>query len=133
MIGAAVMAGAAALRMGSGLVQIAMPRPVLATALSVVPELIGLSLDETKASTRKLLDAAEKADVLAIGPGLGQSRSIGQRLDALFRLDKPMVVDADALNYLASLPDMAEIFRRQGRADAASRRDETLGETDRPQ
>ena len=36
MIGAPVMAGAAALRMGSGLVQIAMPAPVLAIALSVV-------------------------------------------------------------------------------------------------
>src|ERR1700689_2511194 len=73
MIGAPVLAGEAALRMGSGLVQIAMPGPVLAAALSVVPELIGLSLDESAGSTRKLLEAAEKADVLAIGPGLGQS------------------------------------------------------------
>ncbi|HEX4055355.1 MAG TPA: NAD(P)H-hydrate dehydratase [Tepidisphaeraceae bacterium] len=110
MIGAPTLAGAAALRMGSGLVQIAMPVQVLAAALSVVPELIGLSLDESKASTRKLLDAADKADVLAIGPGLGQSRSIGQRLDALFRLDKPMVVDADALNYLASLQRWPKFF-----------------------
>jgi ADP-dependent NAD(P)H-hydrate dehydratase len=110
MIGAPVMAGAAALRMGSGLVQIAMPAPVLAIALSVVPELIGLSLDETKASTDKLLEAADKADVLAIGPGLGQSRSVGKRLTALFRLKKPMVVDADALNYLASLPAWPKSF-----------------------
>jgi hydroxyethylthiazole kinase-like uncharacterized protein yjeF len=110
MIGAPVMAGAAALRMGSGLVQIAMPAPVLAIALSVVPELIGLSLEETTASTDKLLEAAEKADVLAIGPGLGQSRSIGQRLERLFRLNKPMVVDADALNYLASLKAWPKYF-----------------------
>jgi ADP-dependent NAD(P)H-hydrate dehydratase len=110
MIGAPVMAGAAALRMGSGLVQVALPAPVLAMGLSVVPELIGLSLDETRASTRKLLEAAEKADVLAIGPGLGQSRSIGRRLDSLFRLDKPMVVDADALNYLASLREWPKFF-----------------------
>ncbi len=110
MIGAPVMAGAAALRMGSGLVQIAMPAPVLAIALSVVPELIGLSLEETKASTGKLLEAADKADVLAIGPGLGQSKSIGQRLDQLFRMNKPMVVDADALNYLASLRTWPKSF-----------------------
>jgi ADP-dependent NAD(P)H-hydrate dehydratase len=103
MIGAPVMAGEAALRMGSGLVQIALPGPVLAAALSVEPELIGMSLDESAASTNKLLEAAQKADVLAIGPGLGESKSISKRLDALFRLDKPMVVDADALNYLASL------------------------------
>jgi len=110
MIGAPVMAGEAALRMGSGLVQIALPAPVLAAALSVVPELIGLSLDESAASTRKLLAAAEKADVLAIGPGLGQSSSIGKRLKALFQLDKPMVVDADALNYLASLRSWPRYF-----------------------
>ena len=110
MIGAPVMAGEAALRMGSGLVQIAIPAPVLAAALSVVPELIGLSLDESAASTRKLLAAAEKADVLAIGPGLGQSNSIGKRLNALFQLDKPMVVDADALNYLASLRSWPKSF-----------------------
>jgi ADP-dependent NAD(P)H-hydrate dehydratase len=111
MIGAPVMAGAAALRMGSGLVQVAMPGSVLAMGLSVVPELIGLGLDESAGSTKKLLEAAEKADVLAIGPGLGQSRSIGRRLDALFAMDKPMVVDADALNYLASLKAWPKSFR----------------------
>jgi hydroxyethylthiazole kinase-like uncharacterized protein yjeF len=110
MIGAPVLAGAAALRMGSGLVQIAMPGPVLAAALSVVPELIGLSLDEDSASIKKLLEAADKADVLALGPGLGQSRSTGKMLDALFRLDKPMVVDADALNYLSSLKRWPKSF-----------------------
>jgi ADP-dependent NAD(P)H-hydrate dehydratase len=110
MIGAPVMAGEAALRMGSGLVQVAMPGPVLAAALSVTPELIGLALDDSAASTRKLVEAAEKADVLAIGPGLGQSKSIGKRLDALFILDKPMVVDADALNYLASLRSWPKKF-----------------------
>jgi NAD(P)H-hydrate epimerase len=111
MIGAPVMAGAAALRMGSGLVQVAMPGPVLAIGLSVVPELIGLSLDESKGSTKKLLAAAEKADVVAVGPGLGQSKSIGRRLEALFGIDKPMVVDADALNYLASLKAWPKGFR----------------------
>jgi NAD(P)H-hydrate epimerase len=110
MIGAPVLAGEAALRMGSGLVQVAMPAPVLAAGLSVVPELIGLALDETVASTQKLLQAADKADVLALGPGLGQSPTTGKRLDALFRLRKPMVVDADALNYLSSLGQWPKSF-----------------------
>lgn len=110
MIGAPVLAGTAALKMGSGLVQIAMPRAVLAAALSVTPELIGLALDDTRASTGKLLEAADKADVLAIGPGLGQSKSTGERLEAIFRLDKSMVVDADGLNYLASLGAWPKYF-----------------------
>jgi len=110
MIGAPVMAGTAALRMGSGLVQVAMPKAVLAAGLSVTPELIGLGLDESAGSTRKLMEAAEKADCLAIGPGLGQSASIGKRLSAIFRMDMPMVVDADALNYLASLKSWPKYF-----------------------
>ena len=44
MIGAPVLAGLAALRTGSGLVQIALPQPVLAAAISAAPELIGLGL-----------------------------------------------------------------------------------------
>src|SRR5437870_4882610 len=41
MIGAPVLAGTAALRMGAGLVQVGMPREVLAAGLSITPELIG--------------------------------------------------------------------------------------------
>ncbi len=113
MIGAPVLAGEAALRMGSGLVQVAMPSFVLAAGLSVVPELIGLALDDSAASTKKLLEAADKADVLVLGPGLGQSPLIGKRLDALFRVRKPMVVDADALNYLSSLGKWPKSFAAQ--------------------
>src|SRR5690606_16973456 len=99
MIGAPVLAGAAALRMGSGLVQVAMPARVLATGLSVVPELIGLALDSR--SRQPLLRAAEAADVIAIGPGLGMGDEARRWLTDLIRLDKPMVLDADALNFLA--------------------------------
>lgn len=99
MIGAPVFAGTAALRTGAGLVQIAMPKSVLATALSITPELIGLGL--TARGNRRLLEAAEKADVLVIGPGLGQSAESDERLNQLMRLDKLAVVDADALNFLA--------------------------------
>ena len=45
MIGAPTLAGTAALRMGSGLVQIAVPRAVLAACLSITPELVGLGLE----------------------------------------------------------------------------------------
>lgn len=99
MIGAPVLAGTAALRMGAGLVQIAMPRAVLPFALSITPELIGLGLD--KSSSRALLEAAEAADVIVVGPGLGQSTEASRTLQALLRMEKRMIVDADALNLLA--------------------------------
>lgn len=100
MVGAPVLAGTSALRMGAGLVQIAVPRSILAAAISITPELIGLGLGKGGGKTR-LLDAAEKADAIVIGPGLGQSPEARQRLRAIVRLDKPMVVDADGLNMLA--------------------------------
>jgi NAD(P)H-hydrate epimerase len=100
MIGAPVLAGTAALRMGAGLVQVAMPKSVLAAALSVTPELIGLALSKS-AGKDGLSEAAEKADVLVVGPGLGRSTAGDARVAELIRLRKPMVVDADALNYLA--------------------------------
>lgn len=111
MIGAPVLAGTAALRMGAGLVQIAMPKSVLAIAISITPELIGLGL--TKGNNAKLLAAAEKADALAIGPGLGQSAKSDERLKELFRLEKPAVVDADALNFLASKNKWPARFKLQ--------------------
>jgi NAD(P)H-hydrate epimerase len=101
MIGAPVLAATAALRMGSGLVQIAVPRAILAAALSITPELIGLGLGKTP-DLKPLLAAADPADALVIGPGLGQSPQARQRLLRLLRLDKPMVLDADALNILAA-------------------------------
>jgi NAD(P)H-hydrate epimerase len=101
MIGAPVLAGTAALRLGSGLVQIAMPRSVLATALSITPELIGLALSPS--ATAALMDAAKESDALVLGPGMGQSPAARRRVLQLIRLEKPMVIDADALNMLAAL------------------------------
>ena len=101
MIGAPVMAGTAALRMGAGLVQLAVPRTILPAALSITPELIGLPLGKS-ATKDGLLEAAQQADAIVIGPGLGQSPQVATRLASLVRLEKPMVIDADGLNLLAS-------------------------------
>jgi NAD(P)H-hydrate epimerase len=101
MLGAPVMAGTSALRSGAGLVQIAVPKSILAAAISVTPELIGLGLGTT-AADKRMMEAAEKADAIVIGPGLGQSPQAKARLMRLIRLPKPMVIDADALNLLAA-------------------------------
>jgi hydroxyethylthiazole kinase-like uncharacterized protein yjeF len=100
MSGAARLAGEAALRAGAGLVTVA-THPEHAPWLNLTrPELMVRGLTDASA----LAQTAARADVLAIGPGLGQ----GDWSDALFeqalRLAKPMVVDADALNLLAAAP-----------------------------
>lgn len=111
MIGAPVLAGTAALRMGAGLVQIAMPKSVLAAALSVTPELIGLALTNSP-GIKALADAADHADAVVVGPGLGQQPAAKQRLMALIKeKDKPMVVDADGLNLLASMKRWPAAFK----------------------
>src|SRR4051812_24020446 len=101
MIGAPAFAGMAALRMGAGLVQIAVPRSILSAALAITPELIGLGLGKA-AGKDLLLKAGEDADAIVIGPGLGRTPEAMGRLTRLVRLaGKSMVVDADALNMLA--------------------------------
>src|SRR5438105_686626 len=100
MIGAPALAGTAALRMGAGLVQVAVPRAILPAVLTVTPELVGLGLGRTIDKAR-LVDAASAADALIIGPGLGQSPIARARVMALIRIEKPAVIDADALNILA--------------------------------
>jgi NAD(P)H-hydrate epimerase len=100
MIGAPVLAGTAALRMGSGLVQIALPKAILPGAISITPELIGLGLG--KGVPRELLEASKSADTLVVGPGIGQETDAKARVLRLIKLAKPMVIDADALNILSA-------------------------------
>ena len=100
MGGAVRMAAEAALRVGAGLVSVA-TRPIHAAAISAArPELMCHAV--TRASELRPLLA--KADVVAIGPGLGQSDWAQELLGSVLGSDLPMVVDADALNLLAIEP-----------------------------
>jgi ADP-dependent NAD(P)H-hydrate dehydratase len=109
MLGAPSMAGRAALRLGSGLVEIAVPRAILVAALTITPELIGIGLDT--GVPEELKTSAEKAATIVIGPGFGQSTGAFERLRALAQLPKPMVVDADALNMIAQQNTWPEWFK----------------------
>src|SRR5690349_13052876 len=82
MLGAPVLAATAALRMGAGWVQLAVPRGLLFHALTITPELVGLPLD-ARSAKKVLLSAAEKADALVIGPGMGQTKEATGRLKLL--------------------------------------------------
>lgn len=100
MGGAVRMAAEAALRVGAGRVSVA-TRPVHVAAMTAVcPELMCHAV--TKASELRPLLA--KADVVAIGPGLGQSEWAQALLASALASGLPMVMDADALNLLAIEP-----------------------------
>jgi NAD(P)H-hydrate epimerase len=100
MAGAARMAGEAALRAGAGLVTVATCPENVASITASRPELMCRGVE----SASDLTAMIERADVLAIGPGLGQSDWSRSLLDAALASDKPTIIDADALNLLAHEP-----------------------------
>ena len=97
MPGATRLSGEACLRVGAGLVTVAVAPENVAAISAGRPELICLHL--TGASV--LAEAIEKAEVIAIGPGLGRTPWASEALEAVLATDKPLVVDADALNLIA--------------------------------
>jgi ADP-dependent NAD(P)H-hydrate dehydratase / NAD(P)H-hydrate epimerase len=101
MPGALRLAGFAALRAGAGLVTVAGVPENLVAVTAAHPELIYLPTS----STASLEEPIRAADVLAIGPGLTQGEW-AQRLwaQALAVTGITAVVDADALNLLATRP-----------------------------
>jgi len=102
MAGAARLAGEAALRSGAGLVSLA-TRPAHAAVTSAArPELMCHGVD-TAEELRPLL---ARADVLAIGPGLGRQTWGAALLGAGLDSGLPVVLDADALNLLAVAPEV---------------------------
>jgi hydroxyethylthiazole kinase-like uncharacterized protein yjeF len=89
MIGAASLAAQTALRSGAGLVTV-LVHPECVHDLSAIPELMVQSWDDID---KKL----EQATVIVIGPGLGQSEAAKYCLQKLQTWDRPIVVDASAL------------------------------------
>jgi ADP-dependent NAD(P)H-hydrate dehydratase / NAD(P)H-hydrate epimerase len=99
--GAALLAGEAALRCGAGLCSVA-THPAHATAfLTKRPELMVKAI----AGGSSLLPLLERATVLVLGPGLGQSAwslaCFQAVLPRAIELGLPIVLDADGLNLLA--------------------------------
>jgi NAD(P)H-hydrate epimerase len=103
MPGAARLAGEAALRAGAGLVTVAV-HPENTGIVAARPELMCVATR----SAEDVRGALERATVVAIGPGLGQDAWAEDLLDAALGSGLPLVVDADALNLLASAPRACE-------------------------
>src|SRR6185295_11805377 len=75
--GAAHLAAIGALRSGAGLVTVATPRSCVPILAAMAPEYMTEALEETAAGAIDFAAADRvlemKADVIAVGPGLGQS------------------------------------------------------------
>ncbi len=103
MVGACLIAGRAALQQGAGSVTV-----------GVLDERVAIDYGEP----RLMFTAPESLpsarwSVLAIGPGLGQSPRAHALLEAALAAPCPLVLDADALNLLASNPALAKQAARR--------------------
>ena len=105
MVGAALLAGRAALRLGCGRVYVGLLARDAHTVDPDQPELMLRTADEVL----KL----GHLTCLAVGPGLGQMPDAAFYLGAALESPLPLVLDADALNLVAADTPLAETLRKR--------------------
>ncbi|AGB27661.1 yjeF-like protein, hydroxyethylthiazole kinase-related protein [Prevotella dentalis DSM 3688] len=101
MAGAAILAAKACMRAGAGKVTVHTPRRNYGIMQVAVPEAV-MQMDREETIFSDSVESND-FDALGIGPGIGQSENTAIALIAQIRRTQcPIVVDADALNILAS-------------------------------
>ena len=130
MAGAGLLCARAALRAGCGLVTWAIPDRLVESMAGRAPEIMlagvadGGRGDWSAVRPDDVVTLAASRDAVAVGPGLGRFPGGERLIRALWEnTDKPLVIDADALNLIASVGDFADWPRRSRRSDAPPGRD----------
>ncbi|MFW9830503.1 MAG: NAD(P)H-hydrate dehydratase [Candidatus Thorarchaeota archaeon] len=107
-IGAPILSSVGALRSGVDLVYLAAPSHVITAATSQSPDLIPVTLQGRFLNNDDIPHIEEvmsEVQAVLIGPGLGTHHktldSIGKLLTIANRLEKPIVIDADALKVVS--------------------------------
>ena len=127
--GAPRLAGAAAAQIGAGLVTLAAPEQLVPVIAVQTPELTFLALprddgDQAAACLAAFMTTqGARYTAAVIGPGLGRAKSTATFLKRIFTpdaesglrhlADLPLVVDADALNWLAEQPHWPDLLRER--------------------
>ena len=101
MIGAALLAGRAAMHVGAGRVFVGLIDATVPAIDPVQPELM----------VRSAASLAQAPAALAVGPGLGRSTEAMTALRQAMQGRSPLVLDADALNLIAEDAALAELLR----------------------
>jgi ADP-dependent NAD(P)H-hydrate dehydratase / NAD(P)H-hydrate epimerase len=119
--GAAHMASLAALKIGAGLVTLAIPESLNAIMEVKLTEVMTYPVEDkgrgcfTLSSLKKLVEFLEDKDVVVIGPGLSQFGETMEMVRKLFtEVKKPFVIDADGVNAFQGHLDLL----RKTRAEA---------------
>ncbi len=117
--GAALMTGIAALRSGSGLVTLWLPKSLQRSIVGKFPELMTEFLPETEEGTsdeagaERVLGQLPQADAIVLGPGLTTHPSTRRLVWELVRRSPvPVVLDADGIN--AFVPPAEPLRNQEG-------------------
>ena len=104
MVGAALLAGRAALKLGAGRVFVGL--------LGKGPEVDLFQPDLMLRPAEEIL-SREGVDCLVVGPGLGVSDASRHALEKALSYDAPLVLDADALNLVAADRTLRDALARR--------------------
>ncbi len=118
MAGAACLTAEAAARAGAGLVTLAVPEGIYAPVASKLTEVMVVPVPQTGEGTLsgeavpKIREMMEKADVLALGPGLSTNPETVEAVRKIISISHlPAVLDADGLNAFADQTDLLKNAR----------------------
>lgn len=103
--GAPYLTSQAAALSGSGLVTLAVGRSIYPILASKLTEVMVRPFIETRdwslglMAEKDIIAFSEKADVLAVGPGISRNKETASLVrDLVVKVDKPIVLDADGIN-----------------------------------
>ena len=102
MIGASLLAGRAALKLGAGCVHVGL---LAENAPGVDMQQVELMLHQANAALH-----LPKLDVIVIGCGMGTDLAAQKILHDTLKLEVTLILDADALNILAVRPDLRSLL-----------------------
>ena len=107
--GAAILSSLSALKSGSGYVTLACPDVIVKSIASYSPDITFMPLKSTaigsisKENTNGVIHRIKDFDIISIGSGLTTNEETKSFiLELLKNIEKPIVIDADALNIIAS-------------------------------
>ncbi|ABB75673.1 yjeF C-terminal region, hydroxyethylthiazole kinase-related/yjeF N-terminal region [Nitrosospira multiformis ATCC 25196] len=105
MVGAALLAGTAALKLGAGRVYLGLMAPDAPAVDTFQPELMLRPIQD--------LFKLEQLNCLVVGPGLGTETAAYFWLKCALQTTLPLVLDADGLNLVASHSEIAGLLRER--------------------
>ncbi|MCP9768273.1 NAD(P)H-hydrate dehydratase [Lacihabitans sp. LS3-19] len=110
MMGAAVLSAKACLRSGVGKVTVHSPKPGLDILQISIPEaIVSLSQNENHFAKNWKKPFLGTFDAIGIGPGIGTKNLEGFKNFLENIPQKPIVIDADAINMLGKNPDLLKL------------------------